>query len=347
MAKKRQGRSSAWIDFSLLKRQVSIEQVLEHYDLLDDLKPKDDGYTGDCPFHEGESRRPFHVSLSKGAWFCFGCEEGGNVLDFVMLMEDCTIKPAAASLAEWFNIKPTRRPPKKRKKRQESTPDTPVADSPALEAETSRVSDDLDQGEAAAVPPESEDSAVSEEKVNKPLGFVLKNLDPGHELLKPLGFDRATVERFGAGLCGKGMMAGRLAVPVHDLVGNVLAYAGLSLGSDQGWKYPPGFTKTFELYNLHRAYEEPLAADEGLIIVDDILNVWRLAEAGIPNAVALMGSTPSKEQLDALIFLTAGSGNIILTQVVDRLAIAQAIRAREREPVFTNLACLQVPRQVA
>jgi len=46
--------------------------------------------------------------------------------------------------------------------------------------------------------------------MNKHLGFVLKNLDPNPELLRPLGFDRATVERFEPGLCSKRMMAGLL-----------------------------------------------------------------------------------------------------------------------------------------
>ena len=44
---------------------LRISGSLEH--LLEDLDAKDDGYTGDCPFHEGESRRAFHVSLTKNA----------------------------------------------------------------------------------------------------------------------------------------------------------------------------------------------------------------------------------------------------------------------------------------
>ena len=60
-----------------------------------------------------------------------------------------------------------------------------------------------------------------------------------------------------------------------------------------------------------------------------------------------MGSELSSDQLDGLIFLTAGSGNIILTQVVDRLAIAQRIRAREHEPVFSNLGCLKTAQCAA
>ena len=64
-------KPSTYVDFRAVKAAVSFKAVLEHYELLDDLEPKDDGYTGECPFHEGESRRPFNVSLSKNAWYCF------------------------------------------------------------------------------------------------------------------------------------------------------------------------------------------------------------------------------------------------------------------------------------
>ena len=104
-------KPSTYVDFKAVKAAVTIEAVLERYELLDDLEPKDDGYTGDCPFHEGESQRPFHVSLSKNAWYCFGCEEGGNVLDFVARKEDVSIKRAAQLLAVWFEVESTPKGP--------------------------------------------------------------------------------------------------------------------------------------------------------------------------------------------------------------------------------------------
>ncbi len=94
MPKTRRKRRSGWIDFAAIKRQVSMEQALEHYGHLAELEEKDDGYCGSCPFHEGESPRPFHVSTSKTAWYCHGCEEGGNVLDFAARIEDVSISKA-------------------------------------------------------------------------------------------------------------------------------------------------------------------------------------------------------------------------------------------------------------
>ena len=113
MTKTSRKRRSGWIDFAAVKQQVSIEQVLEHYGLLDDLEEKDDGYCGPCPFHEGESPRPFHVSTSKNAWYCHGCEEGGNVLDFAARMEDISIRKAAEILAQTFGLAGAQKPRKR------------------------------------------------------------------------------------------------------------------------------------------------------------------------------------------------------------------------------------------
>ena len=63
---------------------------------------------------------------------------------------------------------------------------------------------------------EEQDAETADEAVNKPLGFSLKNLEPGHELLESLGFDRSTLDRFEAGYCAKGMMKGRLAIPIRS-----------------------------------------------------------------------------------------------------------------------------------
>ena len=76
------------VSFAQVKREVSIQQVLEHYGLTAGLRVQKQGeeLVGLCPFHE-ESRGSFHVSTSKNAFQCFGCKRKGNMLDFVRYME--------------------------------------------------------------------------------------------------------------------------------------------------------------------------------------------------------------------------------------------------------------------
>ena len=295
-------KPSTYVDFKAVKTAVSIEAVLERYELLDDLNEKDDGYTGDCPFHEGETPRPFHVSTSKNAWYCFGCEEGGNVLDFVARMEDVSIKKAAQLLAEWFEVRSARKGPKRARsgpQRAKARKGSGQAKSESQDGSQEAVSSEADTAASGEQTPDSD-----EEPVNRPLGFSLKNLDPSHERLAGLGFEESVFEHFEAGYCSKGMMKGRLAIPIHSPTGELLAYAGLDPADDGDYKFPPKFDRSLELYNLHRAIEP--AQEQGLILVEDVLDVWRLHTAGFHNAVALMGEDMGPRQ-EALVTSFAGN----------------------------------------
>ncbi len=94
-----------WVDFAELKGRVSLEDILQHYGLLEGLKPLKGGeeLVGLCPFHP-ERRGSFHVSTTKNAWNCFGCHRHGNILDLVAHKEEVTIREAALLIAEWFNV---------------------------------------------------------------------------------------------------------------------------------------------------------------------------------------------------------------------------------------------------
>src|SRR3990170_9048804 len=97
-----------WVDFKTVKANVSLRQVLEHYQ-INWLRGKGDELRGRCPIHKGEGLpcrqagdRTFHVNLSKGAFHCFSCHAKGNVLDLVAAMEQVSVRDAALKLQEWF-----------------------------------------------------------------------------------------------------------------------------------------------------------------------------------------------------------------------------------------------------
>ena len=111
------------MNFSELKQRVSMEDLLGHYGLLDGMRRvKEDELVGLCPLHE-ETRGSFHVSTSKNAWNCFGCEGKGNILDFVMAMEKVGVRAAGVMIQEWFPGSPQSAPerPKKRDRRPSGT----------------------------------------------------------------------------------------------------------------------------------------------------------------------------------------------------------------------------------
>jgi DNA primase len=122
-----------------------------------------------------------------------------------------------------------------------------------------------------------------------------------------------TAEHFGAGLCARGIMKGRIAISVHNEKGELVAYCGRAVTEKQAqeegkYKMPDGFHKSLVVYNIYR--QEP--GIKTLVLVESFLSVWRLYQAGVKNAAALMGSVLSKEQEDLIADLLGPSGQVLL-----------------------------------
>jgi DNA primase len=80
--------------------QADIADVVSHYVRL---QPKGGRLFGLCPFHT-EKTPSFSVAPEKGFYHCFGCGQGGNVIDFIMGVENLTYVEARALLAQQLNI---------------------------------------------------------------------------------------------------------------------------------------------------------------------------------------------------------------------------------------------------
>jgi DNA primase len=331
-----------WVNYKEIKARVNMEQVLEHYGVLGNLREKGDELIGCCPIHHGTNANQFHASRTKNNFMCFGnCHGGGNVIDFVVLMEGGdkkngdNVRAAAMRMQEWFGLA-FERPQGGRRTAAASVPaagtasvtttasaeeqaaapqqtlpmaktsngNTPAAEPAPLRAQTPATPEQPSR----PVSTTSEEIAPETTTVNPPLKFALKSLDAAHPYLIERGFRAETIAHFGVGLCtGKGIMAGRIAIPIHNQEGELVAYAGRWPGNppdgEGKYKLPTGFHKSLVVYNLHRAMDH--AKDQGLIVVEGFFDCMRLHQAGISNVVALMGSSLSDEQ-EALIVAAVG-----------------------------------------
>lgn len=286
-----------WVDFKKVKEALSIERVLGHYNLS--LKPAGEGeLRGRCPFHE-DTKPSFSVNKVKNVFHCFGCSAKGNVLDLIRLKEGVDVRRAALLAVEWFDIGGAVKEPPKSKK----TPQNQKAKEKAKEPETK--------------PPRQPEAPKPAQKVNKPLTFQLK-LDQDNEYLKSRGVDPELAQFFGVGYCSRGMMKGRIAIPIHNERGEPVAYLGRWPGEDlpegeSKYLLPPGFHKNLVLYNLHR-----VDGAEHLVIVEDCWSVFRLHKLGVP-AVALLGRSLSPEQEELL----SGAGPQRVSLLLDGDAAGQ------------------------
>lgn len=299
--------SGVFVDYKAVKAAVSIEQVLSRYGLLERCTRKGDRLAGPCPVHKGSNTKAFSADVRKGAWKCFSgkCtdagKKGGNVIDLVAAIEGVEFREAAAKLQEWFSVTPSVQPASKLKAPEKAL----AAEASAREA---KPKPPAPQAAAAAdVPVEAQALAdLPAEAVakvgNKPLTFRLK-LDPAHPYLTERGLTAATVEYFGLGVAGKGSMAGRLAIPIHNEAGELVAYAGRWVGKDEDlpegegkYKLPAGFHKGLVVFNAHRVPE----GTKRVIIVEGFWSVFWLHQNGFPNVVSVMGSSISPEQVKLL-----------------------------------------------
>ena len=107
----------------------------------------------------------------------------------------------------------------------------------------------------------------------------------------------ATAVYFEAGLAPYSkLLHGTVAVRLHDLVGLPLGYGGRRLDPNDvrrwgKWRLPRGLPKHEMLYNAHRAQR---LQSSGIVVVECPWGVMRLHQAGVPGAVALLGTTLSR-----------------------------------------------------
>jgi len=303
---------------------VDFGEVLEAYGVS--LKLKGDQHHGFCPMpgHEGQRSSPsFSANLQKKAFQCFGCGAKGNAIDFVAFMEGLNlddpqdIRKAAFLIQERF-LREEVKPPTKRD-RDRSPPERQHQRRPHFRNRPT-------QTKSPTIPPAPEEPKDQEPDnrphiINAPLDFELMNLDPNHPYLNERGLTPETVETFGLGYCSRGLMAGRVVIPLRNTDGYLIGYAGRvvddRLIGEENPKYRlPGtrerkeavheFSKGAFLFNGNRI--EAPASD--LVVVEGFFSVFHLHQLGYRQTVALMGSFCSEEQAALIVNLVAPDGRV-------------------------------------
>jgi len=263
-----------WVSFDEIKKTVTLQMAIEHYG-IPLRRVNANTLRGKCPLpaHGSEkSNESFTATLNKGVGGAWACQSqsciktrgrvGGNVLDFVAAMEQCSVRDAAIKLQLWFLV------PAAGKTR------APVGKEPKHKS----VSEN--------------GNGVGESESNKPLTFTLQNIDHTHAYLGERGVAEETAKTFGVGFfVGKGSMHDRIVIPIHNPEGELVAYAGRSIdGSEPRYRFPAGFHKSLELFNLHR-----VRGGLSVVLVEGFFDCMKVTQAGY-SCIALMGSTMSKAQ---------------------------------------------------
>lgn len=294
-----------------------IEEIRSANDIVDvvsnyvSLKRKGNNYFGLCPFHR-EKTPSFSVAAEKQIFHCFGCGKGGNVIKFVMGVENINFKEAIELLAERAKI---------------DLPSNDIAD--------------LSMSQDELMIREKRKKNMYE--INKIAGrFFYENIKKSktaQEYIMKRSIDINTVKRFGlgfalddnglakllvsmhfpeedmlaTGLIGKSNSGGlydkfknRFMFPIFDIRGKVVAFGGRCLESNEVMKAqripkyinsPENliYTKGRHLYamNLARKSNEKM---KKILVVEGYMDVISPHQVGITNVVASLGTALTEQQ---------------------------------------------------
>ena len=296
--------------------QRFIDDLLNRTDIVEvvgsrvQLKKTGKNYSACCPFHQ-EKTPSFTVSPDKQFYYCFGCGAGGNALGFLMDHDHLEFPQAVEELAKRAGLDVPREDSRPGHKPRQNV-DSPLYPLLAAAADFYRQALKGHPARQAAVDYLKGRGLSGVIARDFGLGFAPPGWD---NLLKHLGGDslqqKALID---AGLLIENAETGkrydrfrdRVMFPIRDSRGRVIAFGGRVLGDDKP-KYlnspeTPVFHKGQELYGLYEARQHNRDLDE-VVVVEGYMDVIALAQQGLRNAVATLGTATSEEHIKRLFRL--------------------------------------------
>jgi len=297
--------------------QRFIDDLLDRIDIVDvisariALRKAGKNYSARCPFHD-EKTPSFSVSPDKQFYYCFGCGAAGNAIGFVMDHDHLSFPQAVDALASQCGMVVPR------EESQESAAQSRRGKLYALLADADRFyRQQLRQhGDAKIAVNYLKKRGLSGEIASKfgigyaPQGWdnLLNRLcdnDSDIELLVEAGL---VVRRDDASDRTYDRFRHRIIFPIRDTRGRTIGFGGRVL-DDSKPKYlnspeTPVFHKGRELYGLYEAHKT-LGEIRSLLVVEGYMDVVALAQHGIHNAVATLGTAATADHLEKLFRYTS------------------------------------------
>ena len=328
-------------DVKAVRDAVPIDAVVSEY-----LQLRNAGggnLKGLCPFHD-EKSPSFQVSPSKGLFHCFGCQEGGDTITFVMKVDHLTFSESVERLAAQAGI--------------------------TLRYEEGGYNPANQRGERIRL---VEAHKVAADYYVEQLA-VSPEADTGRKFLAERGFDQSAAEHFSVGyspqgwdhltrfLRGKGFtdkeillsglaqegrrgpidrFRGRLMWPIRDIGGEVVGFGARKLyESDNGPKYlnTPDtaiYRKSQVLYGIDLAKKD-IAKSSRAVVVEGYTDVMACHLAGVTTAIATCGTAFGGDHIKILrrLLMDNGSARVIFTFDGDAAGQKAALRAFEDDQKF-------------
>ena len=277
-----------------IKFRNDIESVVSSYV---NLKPAGSNLIGLCPFHS-EKTPSFTVFKNTQTCYCFGCGSGGDVVTFIMKMENLDYVSALEFLAKRVGLTIPRDPVDE----QRQIRSTRILEMNKVAAKFFHASLLSPDGKVALEYLQKRKFSPGLKK-HFGLGYSPNSFNALMNHLKQNGFtEKEMVSGFLCGISKKtgkpfDLFRNRVIIPIIDTKGNVIAFGGRVL-DDSLPKYlnsidTPVFKKSKNLFALNYARKE---CSDRIILCEGYMDVIALHGAGFTNAVATLGTAITPEQ---------------------------------------------------
>ena len=284
-----------------------VEEIRDRSDIVEVisdrvlLKKSGANYKGLCPFHS-EKTPSFTVSPAKQIFHCFGCNEGGNVYQFVMKIENLSFPDSVLLLARRYGINIVEQKVKGVNSSQKNT----LYDVNAMAAEFfQRQLSELPQGKTARE--YLRKRGITENIIESfKIGYASPSWDGVHQFLKKKGIS-ADIQN-SAGLIKERENGGgyvdrfreRIIFPISDSEGRIVGFGGRVLNdTDSRPKYLNSpetlvYKKGNILYGLHIT-KDLIRKSKDAFLVEGYFDLITAYQHGIKNVIATSGTALTED----------------------------------------------------
>lgn len=298
------------------------------------LRQRGREFWGCCPLHH-EKTPSFKIDPVSQTWHCFGCDEGGDALSFVMKADDLSFPEAVRKLAERAHIEIQETASggaSSTKKQRLRDVCRSTAEFYHLQLMRGR-----DQASADARAYLAKRGLGGEVPKKWMLGYspgrsalVSHLLSKGFTLDEMMEANVATASRDGK---VRDRFFTRVMFPIRDVAGDFIAFGGRVIGQGSpkylNTRETPIFHKTQVLFGLDRA-KASMASTGTAVVTEGYTDVIAMHEAGVTNAVATLGTALSQNHIRQL----ARHAGKRIVYIFDGDAAGQ--RATERALMFID-----------
>lgn len=287
-----------------------VEEIKSKIDIVDfvgqylTLKKAGTNYKANCPFHE-EHSPSFMVSPEKQIYKCFGCNEGGDVINFLMKMENLEFPEALEILADKVGVKLNKHISSEIYKKEKNIKvrlykinelSKKVFYKILLEHKTGKIALEYLQKRK-----------ITLETIKKfQIGYIPSNRVLNNFLLDR-GFSEQEIRDAGA----PNRFFNRIMFPINDIGGNTVAFTGRTIEK----RVEPKYLNTSETMIFHKGQilfgldlaKKYIKENNNTIVVEGQMDVISSFQANVKNVVASSGTALTKDHLK---ILARYSGNV-------------------------------------